>query len=79
MDAVEQIAARVDGGLPDYDATIGPRCRVVWLLTAGGERVLPGDVAPRPAQSALAAMHRSVGFEFGDQAFGSSPTCPPAR
>ena len=71
VDAVEQIAARADLGLPDYDAIIGSRCRVVWLLTAGGERVLPGDAAPRPAQSALAAMHRSVGFEFGDQAFGS--------
>ena len=43
----------------------------MWLLTAGGERVLPGDPATRPAQAALAAMHRSVGFEFGDQTFGS--------
>ena len=58
-------------GLPDYGAIIGPRCRAVWLLTAGGERVLPGDAARRPAQAALAAMHRSVGFEFGDQTFGS--------
>jgi mycobactin polyketide synthetase MbtD len=71
VDAVEQIAGRTDAGLPDYDAIIGPRCRVVWLLTAGGERVLPGDADPRPAQSALAAMHRSVGVEFGDQAFGT--------
>ncbi|MFZ0716953.1 mycobactin polyketide synthase MbtD [Mycobacterium sp.] len=71
VDAVEQIAARTDVGLPDYDAIIGPRCRTVWLLTAGGERVLPGDADPRPAQSALAAMHRSVGFEYGDQAFGT--------
>ena len=37
MDAVEQIAGRTDVGLPDYDAIIGPRCRAVWLLTAGGE------------------------------------------
>ncbi len=27
--------------------------------------------ATRPAQAALAAMHRSIGFEFGDQTFGS--------
>jgi len=71
VDAVEQIAGRTDLGLPGYDAIIGPRCRSVWLLTAGGERVLPGDADPRPAQSALAAMHRSVGFEFGDRTFGS--------
>jgi mycobactin polyketide synthetase MbtD len=71
VDAVEQIAGRTDVGLPDYDTIIGPRCQAVWLLTAGGERVLPGDADPRPAQSALSAMHRSVGFEFGDQTFGS--------
>ncbi|OBK41668.1 polyketide synthase, partial [Mycobacterium sp. 1245111.1] len=69
-DAVAQIAERTDAGLPDYDAVIGPRCQVVWLLTAGGERVI-GDDATRPAQAALAAMHRSIGFEFGDQAFGT--------
>jgi mycobactin polyketide synthetase MbtD len=69
--AVAQIAGRHDVGLPDYNSIIGPRSRAVWLLTAGGERVLPGDVATRPAQAALAAMHRSIGFEFGDQTFGS--------
>jgi mycobactin polyketide synthetase MbtD len=71
VDAIEQITNRADVGLPDYHTIIGPRCRAVWLLTVGGERVLPGDVDPRPAQSALAAMHRSVGFEFGDQTFGT--------
>jgi mycobactin polyketide synthetase MbtD len=71
VDAVEEIASRTDVGLPDYAAIIGPRCRAVWLLTAGGERVLTGDADPRPAQSALAAMHRSVGFEFNDQTFGT--------
>jgi mycobactin polyketide synthetase MbtD len=69
--AVEQLAGRPDVGLPDYAAIIGPRCRAVWLLTTGGERVHPEDTAVRPAQAALAAMHRSVGFEFGDQTFGS--------
>jgi len=71
IDAIEQIADRSDVGLPDYTAIIGPRCRAVWLITAGGERVRPGDAAVRPAQAALAAMHRSVGFEFGDQSFGT--------
>ncbi len=70
-EAVAQIAGRTDAGLPDYDAIIGPRCRVVWLLTAGGERVVRADAQARPAQAALAAMHRSIGFEFGDQTFGS--------
>jgi mycobactin polyketide synthetase MbtD len=69
--AGEQIASRPDAGLPDYAAVVGPRCRAVWLLTAGGERVDPGDPEVRPGQAALAAMHRSVGFEFPKQAFGS--------
>jgi mycobactin polyketide synthetase MbtD len=69
--AVEQIADRPDVGLPDYAAIIGPRCRAVWLLTAGGERVHPDDPDVMPAQAALAAMHRSVGFEFADQTFGN--------
>jgi mycobactin polyketide synthetase MbtD len=69
--AIEQIAGRPDVGLPDYPAIIGPRCRAVWLLTAGGERVEPDEADVRPAQAALAAMHRSVGFEFPDQNFGS--------
>src|ERR1700735_3662709 len=56
MGAIEQIAGRPDAGLPDYPAIIGPRCRAVWLLTAGGERVHPADTAARPAQAALAAM-----------------------
>jgi len=69
--AIEQIVGRPNAGLPDYPAIIGPRCQVVWLLTAGGERVHSYDAEVRPAQAALAAMHRSVGFEFPDQAFGS--------
>jgi mycobactin polyketide synthetase MbtD len=69
--AVEQIAGRLDVGMPDYGAIIGPRCRAVWLVTAGGERAQPDDIDVRPAQAALAAMHRSVGFEFPDQTFGS--------
>jgi mycobactin polyketide synthetase MbtD len=68
--AVEQIAGRPDAGLPDYPALIGPRCRSVWLLTAGAEQIDRDDPNVSPAQAALAAMHRSVGFEFPDQAFG---------
>jgi mycobactin polyketide synthetase MbtD len=68
--AIEQIAGRPDAGLPDYAALIGPRCRGVWLLTARAETIDPGDADASPAQAALAAMHRSVGFEFTDQTFG---------
>lgn len=68
--AVDAIAARPDAGLPDYAALIGPRCRAVWLLTAGAETVDRHDPVALPGQAALAAMHRSVGFEFTDQAFG---------
>lgn len=66
--AIDHIGRRPDAGLPDYAGLIGPRCRAVWLLTARAEQV--GATAEAPAQAALAAMHRSVGFEFPDQAFG---------
>ncbi|OBG60305.1 polyketide synthase [Mycobacterium sp. E3298] len=68
--AIAQIAGRPDAGLPDYAALIGPRCRAVWLITAGGESIDPDDTDVSPAQAALGAMHRSAGFEFSDQAFG---------
>ncbi|MEE6138049.1 mycobactin polyketide synthase MbtD [Mycobacterium sp. 050128] len=68
--AIEQIGGRPDAGLPDYAAIIGPHCRAVWLLTAGAEQVEQQDSNVSPAQAALAAMHRSVGFEFPDQIFG---------
>ncbi|BBY25550.1 mycobactin polyketide synthase MbtD [Mycobacterium stomatepiae] len=68
--AIDQIAGRADAGLPDYAAIIGPRCRAVWLLTVGAEQVDRDEPDVSPAQAALAAMHRSVGFEFPDQAFG---------
>jgi mycobactin polyketide synthetase MbtD len=68
--AIEQIAGRSDAGLPDYAAVIGTRCRAVWLLTVGAEQVDSEEPNVSPAQAALAAMHRSVGFEFPDQTFG---------
>jgi mycobactin polyketide synthetase MbtD len=67
--AADEIARRPGGGLPDYTALIGPQCQQVWLLTIGGEQVRSGDPAALPAQTALTAMHRSVGFEFPDQSF----------
>jgi mycobactin polyketide synthetase MbtD len=67
--ASDELARAVDNGLLDYVDAIGPRCRDVWLVTAGGEQVRPEEPAALPAQAALAAMHRSIGFEHPDQTF----------
>ncbi len=77
LDQLDVADASIRAGRPTRRGTarlravIGPRCRTVWLLTADGERIHVDDTDVRPAQAALAAMHRSVGFEFGEQAFGS--------
>ncbi|MBV9352373.1 MAG: mycobactin polyketide synthase MbtD [Mycobacterium sp.] len=68
--ATDDLISRLGAGLGDYTALVGPKCRNVWLITAGGEHVQSSDPVASPAQAALAAMHRSVGFEFGDQSFG---------
>ena len=66
--SVTEIAALLDAGLLDYlDA--GPGCRAVCLVTAGGEHVLDTEPVALPAQAALAAMHRSLGFEHPDRTF----------
>jgi mycobactin polyketide synthetase MbtD len=73
LDAVaagHDLAARIDTGLLTYPDAIGPLCREVWLITVGGEQVRAGEPGPLPAQAALAAMHRSIGLEHPDQAFG---------
>lgn len=53
----------------DYHTFIGPRCRRLWLVTTRGERVQPGEPAAAFEQAALAAMHRSIGFEFPECTF----------
>lgn len=68
-EAAEQIISRVAAGLAPSTALIGPRCRTAWLVTATGVQVHPDDPVALPAQAALAAMYRSVGFEFPDQTF----------
>ncbi|GBE66270.1 polyketide synthase [Mycobacterium sp. MFM001] len=69
-DAVAASEALIDARPPDYRRLLGPQCRTVWLVTACGEQVQPGEPAGLPAQAALAAMHRSIGFEFPDKTFG---------
>jgi mycobactin polyketide synthetase MbtD len=70
MAVADDIVHRREARLPDYTAIVGPRCRRVWLVTAGGEQVHESEPTALPGQAALAAMHRSFGFEFPDQTFG---------
>ena len=67
--AAEELSRRVEDGLLGYVDAVGPDCRDVWLVTVGGERVRDGEPGPLPGHAALAAMHRSVGFEHPDQSF----------
>lgn len=69
--AVADAADRLGRGVGnvDYRDLVGPNCRRVWLVTTGGERVRRDAPPELPGQAALAAMHRSVGFEFPDVTF----------
>lgn len=67
--AAQEIAKLIDAGLLDYVDAAGPDCATVCLVTVGGEQVRPDEPVALPAQTALAAMHRSVGLERPDQRF----------
>lgn len=67
--AVGEIGRLAGTGLFAYPGAIGPNCRALWLVTAGGEQVQPGDPVPLPMQAALAAVHRSAGFDHSDCGF----------
>ena len=67
--AAQQIGRLVGAGLFDYVDAGGPACHEVCLVTVGGEHVLPDEPVALPAQAALAAMHRSIGFERPDRGF----------
>jgi len=67
--AVTDLAELIDAGLCDYTGAIGAECRDVWLVTAGGEHVRPDEPVALPAQAALGAIHRSLGFDHPDQSF----------
>lgn len=66
--AAEALSRRVDEGLLGYVDAIGGETRDVWLVTVGGERV-GGEQSALPEAAALAAMHRSLGYEHPDQDF----------
>lgn len=67
--AAHQIATLIDAGLLDYADTAGPACKTLCLVTVGGEHVRPEEPVALPAQAALAAMHRSIGFERPEQSY----------
>ncbi|MDO3398739.1 mycobactin polyketide synthase MbtD [Mycolicibacterium neoaurum] len=68
--AGSELADRVDDGLLRYADDAGPRIRDIWLVTVGGEQAREGEPGPLPTQAALAAMHRSIGWEHPDHEFG---------
>jgi mycobactin polyketide synthetase MbtD len=67
--AAETLAGLIGGGLLDYANGLGPRCQTVCLVTVAAERVGHQDVPPSPDQAALAAMHRSIGFDYPERTF----------
>ncbi|OBI89681.1 mycobactin polyketide synthase MbtD [Mycobacterium sp. 1245805.9] len=67
--AAEALTGLAAAGLLDYADALGPRCHTVGLLTVAAERVGPHDAPPSAAHAALAAMHRSAGFDHPERAF----------
>jgi mycobactin polyketide synthetase MbtD len=67
--AVADLAELIDAGLCNYPDAIGPDCRDVWMVTVGGEHVGADEPVALPAQAALGAIHRSIGFAHPEQAF----------
>jgi mycobactin polyketide synthetase MbtD len=67
--AVGEISRAIGTGLLDYVDAAGPACREICLVTVGGEHVRPDEPVALPAQAALSAMHRSIGFERPEQVF----------
>lgn len=63
------LADLVGAGLLAYPAAVGSRCQTMCLVTVGAEQVGEADSAPAAGHAALAAMHRSLGFEYPDLTF----------
>ncbi|OBH05640.1 polyketide synthase [Mycobacterium sp. E2699] len=67
--AAETLTKLIGSGQLDYAQALGPRCHTVCLVTAGAERVGARDAPPSPVPAALAAMHRSIGFDYPEKRF----------
>lgn len=76
-DAVAALTELVGAGALRYPASAGPRCRDVWLVTAGAEQVQTGEPVSLCA-GAIAAMHRSLGLEHPDLGFHHLDLAPDA-
>lgn len=69
VSAAEELTRLIASGLLDYAQAVGPRCQTVCLVTVGAERVGDPDPPPSAGHAALAAMHRSLGFDRPETAF----------
>ncbi|OBF62732.1 polyketide synthase [Mycobacterium sp. 852002-50816_SCH5313054-b] len=67
--AAETLTALIGSGQLDYARALGPHCHTVCLVTVGAERVGDRDTPPSPGQAALAALHRSIGFDYPERSF----------
>ncbi len=67
--AAETLTKLIGSGQLDYAQALGPRCHTVCLVTVGAERVGDRDAPPSAVPAALAAMHRSIGFDYPDKRF----------
>ncbi|WP_454790927.1 mycobactin polyketide synthase MbtD [Mycolicibacterium lutetiense] len=76
--AAEALSRRVDEGLLGYVRAVTPETRDVWLVTVGGEQTDGEPRCPRPEAAALAAVHRSLGYEHPDQTFRHLDLAQPA-
>ncbi|OBG81986.1 polyketide synthase [Mycobacterium sp. E802] len=66
--AAEALSRRVEDGLLGYAGAVSTETRDVWLVTVGAEQGSTAEQS-RPEAAALAAMHRSLGYEHPDQTF----------
>ncbi|MGE2817270.1 mycobactin polyketide synthase MbtD [Mycobacterium heidelbergense] len=67
--AADALPEVIGAGVLDYASSPGPRCHTVCLITVAAERVGQHDAPPSAGHAALAAMHRSTGFDYPERAF----------
>ncbi len=67
--ATKALTGLIEADKLGFVTALGPRCRTVCLLTVGAERVDQHDAPQSPGHAALAAMHRSIGFDYPELTF----------